>query len=134
MMLWKNDFTKAAGSLQVSAGQDAGAKAAIHAMSKIFANVDMNAVLLIDAENAFNSKNHKVMKLICPIIATYIINSLHQNMKFSITNFFSKCVTFTDKIRNVKFYFLCSDCYATPSSRLFIVSAILLIRSEDTEH
>ena len=41
-------------------------------------NVDTDAVLLIDAENAFNSKNHKVMlhnlEYICPIIATYIIN------------------------------------------------------------
>ena len=41
-------------------------------------NVDTNAVLLIDAENAFNSINHKVMshnlKFVCPVIATYIIN------------------------------------------------------------
>ena len=41
-------------------------------------NVDMDAVLLIDAENAFNSINRKVMlhnlKFIFPIIATYIIN------------------------------------------------------------
>ena len=41
-------------------------------------NVDTVAVLLIDAENAFNSINRKVMlhnlKFICPIIATYIIN------------------------------------------------------------
>ena len=41
-------------------------------------NVDTDAVLLIDAENAFNSINRKVMlhnlKFICPIIATYIIN------------------------------------------------------------
>ena len=41
-------------------------------------NVDTDAVLLIDAENAFNSINCKVMlrnlKFICPIIATYIIN------------------------------------------------------------
>ena len=36
----------------------------------------MNAVLLIDAENPFNSVNRKVMflKFICPIIATSIIN------------------------------------------------------------
>ena len=37
-----------------------------------------NAVLFIDAENAFNSINRKVMlhnlKFICPIIATYKIN------------------------------------------------------------
>ena len=41
-------------------------------------NVDANAVLLIDAENVFNSINHKVMfhnlKFIWPIIATSIIN------------------------------------------------------------
>ena len=41
-------------------------------------NVDTDAVLLIDAENAFNSINRKVMlhnlKFICPIITTSIIN------------------------------------------------------------
>ena len=69
---------KAAGSFQLSADQDAGAEAAIHTMRDIFANVDTDAVLLIDAENAFNSINCKVilynLKFICPIIATYIIN------------------------------------------------------------
>ena len=76
-MLCKKDFTKAAGSLQLSAGQDAGAGAAIHAMKDIF-DVDTDAVLLIDAENAFNSINRKLvlnnLKFICPIIATYMIN------------------------------------------------------------
>ena len=42
-------------------------------------NVDMDAVLLTDAENALNSINGKVLlhnlKFIFPIIATYIINS-----------------------------------------------------------
>ena len=34
-----------------------------------------------------------------------------QKMKFSIKNFFSKCVvTFTEEILNGKLYFLCSDC------------------------
>ena len=41
-------------------------------------NVDTSAVLLIDAENAFNSVNRKVMldtfKIICPILAIFIIN------------------------------------------------------------
>ena len=47
-------------------------------MRDIFTDVDKDAVLLIDAENAFNSINYKVMlhnlKFICPIIATYIIS------------------------------------------------------------
>ena len=41
-------------------------------------NIDTDAVLLIDAENVFNSIERKVMlhnlKLICSIIATYVIN------------------------------------------------------------
>ena len=60
------------------AGQDAGAEAAIHAMIDIFADIDADAVLLIDAENTFDSINRKVMthnlKFICSIIATNIIN------------------------------------------------------------
>ena len=46
--------------------------------SRDLADVDMDAVLLIDAENALSSINRKVMlhnlKFVFPIIATYIIN------------------------------------------------------------
>ena len=47
----------AVGPMQLSAGQEAGAEAAIYAMQDIFANEDTKAILLIDAENAFNSIN-----------------------------------------------------------------------------
>ena len=64
--------------MQLSVGQDAEAETAIHAMKDIFVDVDTNAVLLIDAEDAFISINRKVvlhnLKFICPIIATYMIN------------------------------------------------------------
>ena len=77
-MLCQKDVRKASGSLQLSVGQDAGAEAAIHAMRDIFADVDTDAVLLMDVENAFNPINCKVvlrnLKFTCPIIATYIIN------------------------------------------------------------
>ena len=47
-------------------------------MRYIFVDVDTGLVLLIYAENAFNSINCKVMlhnsKFICPIIGTYIVN------------------------------------------------------------
>ena len=76
MMIFKKDITDAAGPLQLSAGQEAGAEAAIHAIRDIFANEDTEAVLLIDTENAFNFINRKVMQhnlnFICPIITTYI--------------------------------------------------------------
>ena len=47
MMLCKKDVTKALGSLQLSAGQDAGAEAAIHAIRDIFANVDTEQFSLL---------------------------------------------------------------------------------------
>ena len=60
MMIFKKDIKDAAGPLQLSAGQEAGAEAAIHAMRDTFANEGTEAVLLIDVENAFNSINRKV--------------------------------------------------------------------------
>ena len=78
MMLFKNDITYAAGALQLSAGQDAEVEAVVHAMPDSFSEENTEAVLLIDAENAFNSINRKVMfhnmKFLCPLISTYIFN------------------------------------------------------------
>ena len=78
-MLDKRNVTKAAGSLKLSKGQDTGAS--IHTMIDIFdvfADVDTNAVFLINAENGFIFINRKVMlhklKVIYPIIATSIIS------------------------------------------------------------
>ena len=61
--IFKKDITNAAGPLQLSAGQEAGAEAAMHAMRDIFANKDTEAFLLIDPENAFNSISRKIFYL-----------------------------------------------------------------------
>ena len=53
----KQDIIEASGPLQVCAGLKSGAEAAIHAMHGIFNADDADAVLLIDASNAFNSLN-----------------------------------------------------------------------------
>ena len=78
MSLSKNDVIQSAGSLQVCAGQKAGVEAAIHAMHDIYNSEEAEAVLLIDAENAFNLINRKVMihniSILCPIIATFVRN------------------------------------------------------------
>ena len=70
MMLFKNDITHAAGALQLSAGQDAEVEAVVHSVHDIFSEENTEAVLLIDAGNAFNSINRKVMlhnmKFLCP--------------------------------------------------------------------
>ena len=78
MMISKQDVMKAAGSLQVCPGQEAGAEAAIHAVHDIFKNHTTEVVLLIDAENTFNAIKRKAMlhniSVICPVIFTYIRN------------------------------------------------------------
>ena len=78
MMISKQDVMKAAGSLQVYAGQEAGAEAAVQAVHNIFKDHITEAVLLIDAENAFNAINRKAMlhniSVLCPIIFIYISN------------------------------------------------------------
>ena len=72
------DVTKSVGSLQVCAGHEAGSEAAIHAIRNIFSQDETEAVLLIDAANAFNSINREAFihnaKVICPSIATFVEN------------------------------------------------------------
>ena len=78
MDIAKTNVQQAAGSLQVCVGQDVGAEAAIHAMSDLFQEDETEAVLLVDAENAFNSINKKAMlhniSIICPILSTFVSN------------------------------------------------------------
>ena len=70
----RKDVIASVGSLQVCAGHDAGCEAAVHAMHSIFDEENTEAVLLIDAGNAFNAVNRKVslhnVRIICPEIAT----------------------------------------------------------------
>ena len=61
MVVVKEDVRRAAGNLQVCAGQQAGAEAAIHAMREIFGQESCEAVLLVDAKNAFNTINRNTM-------------------------------------------------------------------------
>ena len=60
------------GLLQLCAGQDAGCEAAIHSMHAIFDGHDPEAVLLLDASNAFNNINYKMalknISIYCPSI------------------------------------------------------------------
>jgi len=78
LQIVRNDVIESAGSLQLCAGQPGGAEAAVHAANKIFEDADTDAVLLVDATNAFNSLNRKTMlhniKFIYPPLAIYIRN------------------------------------------------------------
>ena len=75
----QNEIKEAARPLQTCAGHGAGAEAAIHAMKTIYQQEATDAVLLIDAKNAFNCLNpsgalHNI-QIICPILAMYLINT-----------------------------------------------------------
>ena len=72
----KMDILEAAGPLQLCAGQDAGCKAAIHAMRSVFNEEDTETVLLVDASDAFNSLNHKAA---LHYIRIYIVSFLSHN-------------------------------------------------------
>ena len=77
---------EAAGPLQVSSGLKGGAEAAIHAMRDIFNADSTDAVILVDAANAFNSINRDAMlkniSSICPIVFIYAYNcySVHARL------------------------------------------------------
>ena len=51
------DIQEAAGPLQVCAGQIFGIEAAVHAVESLFQQEETEAILLVDAKNAFNSLN-----------------------------------------------------------------------------
>ena len=75
----KQDVIDASGSLQGCVGHKCGSEAAIHAMHSIFEVDDTDAVLLINASNAFNALNRVAalhnIRVLCPTIATYAINT-----------------------------------------------------------
>jgi hypothetical protein len=53
----KSYIQPAAGSMQLCAGQSSGCEAIIHSMQKIFQSDASDALLLVDADNAFNRLN-----------------------------------------------------------------------------
>ena len=55
----KDDVQEVIGALQICAGQESGCEAAIHAMREVFNSADTEAIILVDAPNAFNSLNRE---------------------------------------------------------------------------
>ena len=75
MYIAKKDVKNAAGSLQVSADQEAGSEVAIHAMYDVYQQDETEAILLVDTDNVFNSINRKAMlHITCPLLTTFIAN------------------------------------------------------------
>ena len=87
----KDDLQEAAGSLQLCAGQVAGIEAAIHAMRDSFHDEGVEAVLLVDASNAFNSLNRNAallnIRYTCPTLATVLINVYRHSTELVVDKF-----------------------------------------------
>ncbi len=75
----KPELMESTGPIQVCAGIPGGIKAAIHAVRKIYNDPETECILLVDAENAYNSLNRNAalnnIQYICPEFAAYIINT-----------------------------------------------------------
>ena len=71
MKILRKDILKATGSQQLCAGKDAESKAAIHAVYDMFNEDETEVILMVDASNAFNLINAKVL---CPALAKFINN------------------------------------------------------------
>ena len=79
MKVTKEDVLEISGFLQVCAGLRSGSEAAVHEVHSIFEEEETDAVLLIDASNAFNALNRAAalhnIRVLCPPIATYATNT-----------------------------------------------------------
>ena len=82
------DVQLAGGLLQTCTGLEAGIEAAIHAMARTWEDEGCEAVLLVDAENAFNSLNraaalHNTSRR-CPSLHRYLQNSYQEPAKLHL--------------------------------------------------
>ena len=84
-----NDIQEAAGPLQACAGHEAGCEAAVHAMNEIMSSEETEAILLVDATNAFNTINRQAalhnIGVICPAISTVLNNTYQTSVKLFVT-------------------------------------------------
>lgn len=74
----KTAIQVAAGPLQVCTGLKSGSEAAVHYMREQFETESAEAVILVDASNAFNSVNRQALlhnvRVLCPELSIIAIN------------------------------------------------------------
>jgi len=74
----ERDIKAASENIQLCVGQTSGCEAGVHAMRRIFQEEDTDAILLVDATNAFNALNRKAALInihaLCPSLAVVATN------------------------------------------------------------
>ena len=84
----KSSLQDAAGGLQLCVGLEGGAEDAIHAMNEIFEDDQTHGLIQVDANNAFNTINRKVLLhnigILCPEISIYFTNCYKQPAKLFV--------------------------------------------------
>ena len=84
----REDVQEATGALQVCAGHLAGCESAVHAMRQISESPETEAVILVDASNAFNSLNREAALLniqqLCPALSKVLINTYREDVQLFI--------------------------------------------------
>ena len=74
----RNDVIDCTGCLPVCGGQEAGIEVVVYSLKAMYNNEINDAVLLVNASNAFNSLNREVflhnISYICPVISVFVKN------------------------------------------------------------
>ena len=85
----RTDILQSSGPIQLCAGLEDGCEAAIHAVLQLFHSDDSDAVILVDADNAFNRLNRSValwnMQFICPALSLYASNCYNTPSRLFVT-------------------------------------------------
>ena len=78
------DIQEAAGPLQLCAGQLSGCESAVHAMRELFESPEIEAIILVDTTNAFNSLNRQAalrnIHHLCPPLSKILINTYREDV------------------------------------------------------
>ena len=83
-----DDIQSAAGPLQLCAGHQSGCESAVHAVRQVFKSSETEAIILVDATNAFNSLNRQValrnIRHLCPPLSKILINTYRVDVRLFI--------------------------------------------------
>ena len=83
-----DDIQMAVGPLQLCAGHQSGCESAVHAMRQVFESSETEAIILVDATNAFNSLNRQTalrnIQHLCPALSKVLINTYRDDVRLYI--------------------------------------------------